>query len=131
MSAVNNALSGLNSASVRLDNSANNIANMQSTSRIVNGKREASPYMVQDVVDISIEPTGGVETRLQARDSTSIPVYEPDSVDADAQGYVQYPDVNLDAELANLPMLTYGFKANLKVLEAADNNSEKLLDILA
>ena len=125
------ALSGMQAASTRLANSANNIANAQSTARIVDGKRESSPFVPQDVVSIAVEPTGGVETELRTRTPASVPVNDPDNPSADAEGITQYPNVNIDEAVAGLPMNTYTFQANLKALQTDDENMKSLLDITA
>ncbi|MBY0356063.1 MAG: hypothetical protein K2Q12_10115 [Rickettsiales bacterium] len=131
MSIVNVALSGLNAAQTRLANSANNVANVQSTSSVVNGQEVKRAYQPTDVNQRSIEPTGGVETSIRPRDPATIPVYAPDSPSADENGIVEYPNVNLDEEVVQQQIASYDFKANAKVLQTQDEIYQSLLDITA
>lgn len=123
------ALSGLNAASTRLANSANNVANAGSTSRLVNGSRVDGPYLPTDVVQTSV-PNGGVQTSLQTRDPATTQVYAPDSAEADANGVVTLPNVDLAQEIAGQQIpATYDYKANLKVIKAQDDMFDSLLNI--
>jgi flagellar basal-body rod protein FlgC len=125
------ALSGMNAAQARLGNSANNVANAQSTSSSVNGQRIDSPYQPKDVVQAAIEPTGGVETSLRTRDPATVPVYAPDNVSADEDGVVEFPNVNLEEEVVQQQIASYDFKASTKVIQVQDEMLESLLDIKA
>lgn len=129
MSISSIALSGLNAASLRLANSANNIANVQSTSQYVNGETVREPYTPTDVVQSSIEPTGGVRSSLQPRDPATTPVFAPDNPYADTDGIVQYPNVSLEEEVIDTKLASYDYKANLKVLKTQDDMMQSLLDI--
>lgn len=128
-SVIGTALSGMNAASLRLANSANNIANIQSTSRLEGGETVRSPYMPTDVVQSSIEPTGGVNASLRVRDPATVPVFSPDNPYADTDGVVQYPNVSLEEEVVETKIASYDYKANLKVLETQDDMMQSLLDI--
>ncbi|MFO1243079.1 MAG: flagellar basal body rod C-terminal domain-containing protein [Rickettsiales bacterium] len=123
------SVSGMNAAGLRLANSANNIANVESTSRYENGETVRTPYMPTDVVQTSIEPTGGVKASVRPRDPASIPVYAPDHPYADTDGMVDYPNVSLEEELVDTKIASYDYKANLKVLKTADDMMQSLLDI--
>lgn len=125
------ALSGMNAAQVRLGNSANNVANAQSTSSSVNGQTIDSPYQPKDVVQRAIEPTGGVETSLRTRDPATVPVYAPENSAADDEGIVQFPNVNLEEEVVQQQIASYDFKASAKVIKVQDDMLKSLLDIKA
>lgn len=122
------SLSGMNAATARLDNSAKNIANMESTSRIERGETIKAPYQPTDVVTLSQE-AGGVITVQKERDNATVPVYNPDSADADSEGMVKMPNVDLAQEVAEQKMATYDFKANLKMLKTQKEMDDHLLDI--
>lgn len=131
MDALNIAVSGLNAAQTRLGNSANNVANLQSTSSLVNGKKVERAYQPTDVNLRSIEPTGGVETSLRTRDPATVPVYDPENPAADENGITQYPNVNLEEEIVQQQIASYDFKANAKVIQTQDELFKSLLDIKA
>ena len=121
------AVSGLMAASKRLDNSANNVANISSASNASTGREAFKP---QQVTQTSLA-TGGVRSGLQASEPSSFAVYQPDSVQADAQGIVNYPNVSLEREVVDQQLAKYDYKANLKVIERTDDMMEDLLNITA
>lgn len=128
-SILNTAVSGLKAAENRLYTSANNVANMHSTTSSVNGERVDEAYRAQRVVQTSAEP--GVRSDRVDVDPATIPVYDPTNVAADENGITEYPNVDLAQEVINQQIATYDFKANLKSIQAADEMAEELLDITA
>ncbi len=129
INSINIGLTGLHAASTRMANSANNVANVQSTSKTVNGEKINEPYTPRDVHQSALEPTGGVRTELVDRDPATVKVYQPGSSAADADGVVEYPNVSLDEEVVQQKVASYDYKANLKTIETADEMLQNLLDI--
>tara|TARA_B100000989_G_C19460380_1_gene435939 strand:- start:439 stop:837 length:399 start_codon:yes stop_codon:yes gene_type:complete len=129
-SAINTAISGLNASTKRLDNSANNVANVASTAGVENGQRVNKPYVPTQVENTALA-SGGVATTQRAVDPASTPVYDPNNALANDEGLVDYPNVDLEEEVVNQQIATYTFEANLKVIEKADEMQEDLLDITA
>ena len=128
--AANIALSGLNAASTRLNNSANNVANVSSTTSRKDGQTVNEPFEPQRINQSSLE-SGGVRTTQQPVDPASIPVYDPRNVAANEEGITDYPNVNLEEEVVTQQIAKYDYKANLKTLEVADELTKDLLDITA
>ena len=56
-------------------------------------------------------------------------VYDPTHPDADAQGFVSYPNVNPVVEMTNMLSATRSYEANLSTIEAAKRMALKALDI--
>ncbi len=129
INSINISVSGLNAAGLRLANSASNVANIHSTAKNVRGQKVDEPHTPQDVVQSSIEPTGGVRAELRPRDPASVKVYAPGHPDADADGIVEFPNVDLENEVVEQHIASYDYKANLKAIEAADTMLKSLLDI--
>lgn len=129
-SALNIAISGLRASETRLTASSGNVANMQSTTSSVRGERVNTPYQPQDVVQSSVAD-GGVRADLRTREPATVKVYDPSNVAADDQGVTEYPNVDLEEEVINQHIASYDFKANLKVIKAADEMTEDLLNITA
>lgn len=127
---INTALSGLTASSRRLAVSADNIANMQSTLSRRDGVTVSEPYAPQQVVQTSLS-TGGVRADLQPVDPASVPVYDPSNPASDAGGMVQYPNVNLEEEIANQIVAKYDYMGNLKTLKTADEMMKSLLNIVS
>lgn len=120
------ALSGLAVAAKRAFVSANNIVNTQSA-----GDGQAGGvFKPQTVEQISV-PQGGVRAVTRPVSPASIPVYSRDHPAANQDGLVQMPNVSLEREIVNLKMAMISYRANLKVIETADEMAGELLDRLS
>ena len=135
--------SGLLAQRLRLDVIANNIANAQTTRTAAGG-----PYQRQDVVFTPQEGNqfvpgfiaqkmgerkevdGGVRVAEIVTDETpGQVVYDPTHPDADANGYVTYPNVNPVVEMTNMLSATRSYEANLAVVDAIKQMAVKAIDI--
>ena len=56
-------------------------------------------------------------------------VYEPDHPDADEEGYVTYPNVNMVTEMVDLLAASRAFQANVTVINALKSTALKALSI--
>ena len=56
-------------------------------------------------------------------------VYEPGHPDANAEGYVSYPDINVVEEIANLMSAQRNYEANVTTVEAIKGMYNKALEI--
>lgn len=110
----------------RLNTIASNIANV-STTRDVNG--DPNPYVRKRVV-FQVGMPGdrgeGVHVAKVEEDSPDNPgseqfrfKYEPGHVDADARGYVRYPNVDLTRELVNALETARAYEANIQAIEVS------------
>ncbi len=136
--------SGLSAERLRMDVTAENLANAQST-RGADGQ----PYRRKEVVLGEIAQggfgsqlaaamgrganagAGGVEVQAIAEDQTPGKlVYDPGHPDADARGYVRMPNVDTVAEMVDLITAQRGYDANVQALNAAKQMFQKALDIL-
>jgi flagellar basal-body rod protein FlgC len=74
----------------------------------------------------------GVVVRGVAEDETPFPVvYDPSHPDADEQGFVRMPNVELLDEMVDLMLASRAYEANLRSLEAAREMAARTLDALA
>ncbi len=128
VSAINSALSGLKAAGTKLAVASNNIANMHSTQQLVNGEVVNAPYKEQQVVQTSLD-TGGVKVEVRESTLPPIKVYAPDHADANAEGFVEMPNVNLERQMVDTMIVRYDYKANLKSIDIQDELFQNLLDI--
>ena len=136
-------LSGLTAQRLRLDLISNNIANAQTTRTETGGA-----YQRQDVVFMPEEKNsflpkliaarrsqdsgvqGGVRVAEIVTDAEAGPrVYDPTSPDADADGYVTYPNVDIVVEMTNMLSATRSYEANLASVEASKRMALKALEI--
>jgi len=135
--------SGLTAQRLRLDLISNNIANAQTTRT-----EKGGPYQRQDVIFMPEgsnpnlpgpvaarrntlgELQGGVKVSEIITDETGGPrVYDPTHPDADANGYVDYPNVDVVVEMTNMLSATRSYEANLTTIEAVKRMALKALEI--
>ena len=66
-----------------------------------------------------------------ARTGPPLSKYEPFHPDANAKGYVQYPNVNMMAEFVNALEASRSYEANVGVIEVSKELAQQTLRILA
>jgi flagellar basal-body rod protein FlgC len=127
--------SGLIAQRSRLNSISSNIANM-STTRNENG--EVAPYQPRYVTfetDSGLTtPGGGAGVRVGSVEYSAEPPkmkYEPGHPDADEQGYVRYPAVDMTTEFVDALEATRAYEANIGVIEVTKNMAEQALRIIA
>jgi flagellar basal-body rod protein FlgC len=134
MSSVTNiAVSGLNDATRRVANAASNIVNASSTAPLP--KNASDPYtgfVPQDVVTVSESTAGnnlGVTTTTVPRTTPYVTAYEPNAAQANAEGLVAAPNVDIAAELVSANVSSVNYGANAAVIKIAEKTQKALLDI--
>ena len=74
---------------------------------------------------------GGVQVQSIAEDTTpNRRVYDPGHPDADAQGYVEMPNVDSVTEMVDLISASRAYEANVTAMQAAKTLFTKTLDLL-
>lgn len=129
------SVSGMNDAVTRLMSSANNIANASTTGKLPASEDEnATSYQPTDVVSVS-QSVGdhhfGVTTEVVQREPSYTVARNPESPDANAEGLVAVPNVDIAGEAINMMMAEAAYKSNAKVIEVARDMENALLDTLA
>jgi flagellar basal-body rod protein FlgC len=129
------ALSGLNAASLRLQVSASNVANAQSTGAQPNadGTVPAGPpqaYAPLEVVQ-SASAGGGVQASVTTVTPSTTSVFDPQASFANQDGLVASPNVDLAGEFVGQLLASYSYAANATVLKTNDRMTQSLLDITA
>ncbi|HET9986185.1 MAG TPA: flagellar basal body rod protein FlgC [Longimicrobiales bacterium] len=78
----------------------------------------------------ALEADAGVEVVAQLQDATEGPlVYDPGHPDADASGYVRYPNVRVTDELVDLMDARRAYEANASVFQAMKGMLRKAIEI--
>lgn len=141
--------SALSAQRLRMNTISNNLANAQTT-RTDRG----TPYRRQQVVfqpmfqqsllerlrlaqshdkHLPFElpgSEGGVRVaQIQEDRSEGKKVYEPGHPDADAQGYVEYPNVNIITEMSDMINASRSYEASISTLQTAKAMAMKALEI--
>jgi flagellar basal-body rod protein FlgC len=143
--------SGLSAQRQRLEVIATNIANAETTRtedgtpfrrrvvRMEAGLLPGQPYEIAQPGAPSLlrvpsgdplETMDGVRVAAVEEDASEGPlVYEPGHPDADANGYVRYPNVRITDELVDLMDARRVYEANATVFQSAKSMLRRALDI--
>jgi flagellar basal-body rod protein FlgC len=131
--------SGLSAERLRMDVTAENLANAQST-RTANG---SGPYRRKTVAleqagagaptsfADSLQAARGVRVAGIVEDPTPLrKVYDPGHPDADKDGYVTMPNVNTVTEMTDLIGASRAYEANVTAMQTAKSMFTRTLDLL-
>jgi flagellar basal-body rod protein FlgC len=127
--------SGLYVQRKRMDVISSNLANIETTRT-----EEGGPYR-RRMVTIRTQPVKGFHEILETQaegaqvdeivedNSPFIRVFSPGHPDADEDGYLQKPNVDLIVETANMLMARRAFEANAAAIKATKQMASKALEI--
>lgn len=131
----NVAASGLAAERLRLQTIATNMANAKTTRTAEGGpyQRKVPIFSAESIDpfgDALDQATSRVEVQgIQSDGKAPQRVYDPGHPDADAQGYVSYPDINVLQEMVDLMTTSRTYEANASVVEATRDMAMRALDI--
>lgn len=114
LNALNAAVSGLTVASQRLLVSANNTANASTIN-----------YRPQQVTSVAA-PLAGTLGTIQPREPAFVKAYQPSSLLADAEGFVNAPNVDLASEAVDGVMASVAYQVNAAVIKKVREMEESL-----
>lgn len=130
--------SGLTAERLRMDTIASNIANA-TTTRGENGQPYIRKVAVfQENLQEELDKTSGTyKTSFKGVKAVGIEndssplrkVYDPSHPDADKEGYVTMPNVNILNEMADMIASTRAYEANVNSMNAEKNMFSKALEI--
>jgi flagellar basal-body rod protein FlgC len=136
ISGIDVTASALSAQKVRLDIVAQNIANAQTT-RGPDGlpyQRKMVSFETELIRQMDAPAgSGGLQSvHVQSIRPDNTPgqrVYDPQHPDANAEGYVQMPNVNMAFEMVDLMTASRAYEANLSVVKNARQMALKTLEI--
>ncbi|HNT44712.1 MAG TPA: flagellar basal body rod protein FlgC [Syntrophorhabdaceae bacterium] len=131
--------SGMKAQRKRMDIAASNLANVQTTNT-----EEGGPYRKKDVVfkaaDVSDDKSfsGTLSKKVEGVEIDSVKesdkpfqlVYNPSHPDANSEGYVTFPNVNLMEEMTDMTAAARAYEANVNVLNTTKDMFLKTLDLI-
>jgi len=128
--------SGLVAQRHRINTIAGNIANINTTR---NEQGEVSPFQRRLVTFMSDtsdreSDTEGVGVKFSVSTDTELPermVYQPGHPDADANGVVHFPGINLTTEFVNAVEASRAYEANVAAIDISKSIMTETLKILA
>ena len=121
------AVSGLRAQSKRMEVISSNVANAQSTD---NG--DGQPYRrLETILKTDSDGLEGVTMGEISKDMSELPkIFKPGHPNADEQGYVTMPNVQLPIEMMNLNFAAKAYQANAAMLKRYQNMVETTLELL-
>ncbi len=142
--AVEVAGSGIRAASVRMSVIAENLANAEATRTPEGGPYQRQVVLlsstpVQDTWPSIMSEQGFRGTELEGVQVTGIVlaqqptklVYDPSHPDADAEGYVEMPNVDVPLEMADLTVANRVYQANVAALQTIRRSLNEAIDLLS
>jgi len=140
LDALHISSSGLSAQKLRMNVISSNLANINSTRTPQGG-----PYQRKDVVLAAHPAHQSFQSLLRSRitnklsevkvvgivDDPRPPLlkYDPQHPDADDQGYVAMPNINLIEEMVNMISATRSYEASVAAINATKNMALKALEI--
>ena len=127
----NISASGMTAERFRTDIIAQNIANVNTTKtesgepyrrKIVTfAEKKVTPFSQYFTTSRNMQVGDGVKVSKVKEDTTTdfVQEYDPANPDADENGYVYYPNVNIVTEMTNLIDSTRAYEANTTAFEAS------------
>ncbi len=129
--------SALTAERLRMDLIANNIANVNTTRTAEGGPYQRQIPIFAEVLEQVKDASGqtvarGAGVRVSGIEKDTKPprlVYDPTHPDADAQGYVAYPDINTVTEMVNMITASRAYEANVTAFNSAKDMFRTSLDL--
>jgi flagellar basal-body rod protein FlgC len=126
---------------LRMDVIANNVANMNTTRTAAGGpyrhqsvqfveERAGTPF--RDILGRAADTSGAGGVRVGAVVEDNLPprrVHDPQHPDADADGYVLMPNIDIVSEMTDIVSARRAYEASVTVLNATKAMALRALDI--
>ncbi len=132
-SALDISASGLYAERTRMNVIANNLANSNSTRTPEGGPFRRQLVVLQGVQAKRPGDLAGLGVRVKGviDDNSPFPLaYDPGHPDANADGYVAMPNVNVVEEMVDMITALRAYEANVTAIDASKNMVRASLDIL-
>jgi flagellar basal-body rod protein FlgC len=131
--------SALTAERTRMENTATNLANVHTTRT-----EEGGPYRKKDVVFSTSDVSGTTQFGPLFREKSEgvkveevlesekpfEQVYDPYHPDANTEGYVEFPNVNVIEEMSDMVAATRAYEANINMMNTTKEMFIKTLEII-
>ncbi len=133
--------SGLTAERQRLDIAAENLANINTTRTESGGTYRRKMVVLEEIPSTSFRTKfnsllnetsskGGVQVAAIVEDQRDLnPVYNPEHPDANEEGYVMMPNVDLVKETTDAMSATRSYEANITAFNAMKLMAQKALEV--
>ena len=117
-----------------MDTISSNLANINTTRTLDGGPYRRKAPVFSEMLDRTIggyrDISGVRVSQIVADPSAPRLSYQPEHPDANEDGYVAFPNVNLVREMTDMLVASRAYEANLAVADTANNMWNGALDIL-
>ncbi len=117
-----------------MDAISSNLANVNTTRTLAGGPYKRKVPIFAEMLDKTVGgygDIGGVRVvRIDEDQSAPRLAYQPEHPDADADGYVELPNVNVVREMTDMLVASRAYEANLAVADSAKNMWAGALEIM-
>lgn len=137
---INISATGMTAERTRMDVISENISNVNTT-RTSNGtpyrrkmvtfeeKKPKFSSVLNDALKSSGESSGVKISNIVKNDAEYKRIYEPGHPDANEEGYVEMPNVDVAKEMVDMISATRGYEANITALNSSKSMFTKALEI--
>ena len=130
LTGIDQSSSALAAERTRLETVSSNIANAHTTHGTDGKPYQRRVVSFQSVMDAKNHGAAGVQAANISTDKTpGQRVYQPGHPDADKEGFVEMPNVNLAYEMVDLMSASRAYEANLAVVQNARQLANRALSI--
>ena len=133
LSATDIAVQGIKAQRIRMNVIAQNIANAQTTRTEKGGpfRRQLAIFEAKSLGRQLKENQPGVQvSKIVNDDSPFRQVFDPSHPDANEDGVVMYPNVNISIEMINMLSAQRAYEANIDVITSGKRMTSKALEII-
>jgi len=131
--------SALQAQRLRMDVVANNLANMNTTRTPSGGPyhrqtvnlraQDGAPSFANALASQGVTQGGVSVDSITEDPAPARRVFEPSNPDADAEGFVLYPDIDVAVEMTDMMSANRSYQANVTALNAIKGMATKALEI--
>ena len=135
LTGVQNTSAALSAEQTRLDVISENIANANTTHGVDGKPYQRQVVVFESALQQAMSSDGNVQmpsiqvARIAKDNTPPIQIYDPGNSDADGNGMVSMPNININEEMADMISASRSFEANLAVVKNAHTMAMETLSI--
>jgi flagellar basal-body rod protein FlgC len=135
ISGIQNSSAALDAEQTRLDVISQNIANANTTHGVDGKPYQRQLVVFESALQQAVNSDGSVQmppvqvAKIEKDTSPPIQIYDPGNPDADGNGLVSMPNVNINEEMADLVSASRAYEANLAVVKNSHSMAMETLAI--
>jgi flagellar basal-body rod protein FlgC len=132
---IQNTSAALDAEQTRLDVISENIANVNTTHGLDGKPYQRQVVVFESALQQAMSPDGSPQmsplqvSKIEKDNRPALQVYDPGNPDADGDGMVSMPNINVNEEMADLISASRAYEANLAVAKNAHTMAMETLSM--